>query len=88
LIIGYLISLTNLVVELLEIAVVIDVILFYFVPPHNSIRRFFDGIVMPMLEPIRRVIPPVAGFDFSPLILILLLELAREVIIRLLVLLM
>lgn len=80
----YLVYLTNLIFELLEIAVVVDVILFYFVPPHNRFRRFFDDIVLPMLYPIRRVVPPIGGFDFSPLILLLLLELARGIIIHLL----
>ncbi len=82
-----LIKLTNFVFGLLELAVVVDVILFYFVPPHNQFRRFLDRIVWPMLLPIRRVVPPIGGFDFSPLILILLLELARGLIIHILLLL-
>ncbi|MCS7171094.1 MAG: YggT family protein [Aquificaceae bacterium] len=43
--------------------------------------RFYeilDGFVSPLLEPIRRVVPPAGGFDFSPLILILVLYLIKH----------
>ena len=36
----------------------------------NAIFRFADSLVDPVLEPIRKVIPPAGGFDLSPLVLI------------------
>jgi YggT family protein len=38
------------------------------------VRRTLDRIVAPIYAPIRRIIPPVGMFDFSPLILIVLLQ--------------
>jgi YggT family protein len=32
----------------------------------------------PVLEPIRRVLPPVAGLDFSPLVLLIALRVLRR----------
>ncbi len=38
--------------------------------------RFYealDNLIEPLLEPIRRVLPPTGGFDFSPLVLLFIL---------------
>jgi YggT family protein len=51
--------------------------------PYHPIRRAIDGIVEPMLSPIRRIIPLVGMLDFSPLVLILLIQLISGLLIRL-----
>jgi YggT family protein len=48
--------------------------------PDNPIRKITDATVEPVLEPIRRVIPPIAGLDVSPLILLLGLRLLRSLL--------
>jgi YggT family protein len=40
-------------------------------------------MVDPMLDPIRRVMPPIAGLDFSPLILWLLVRLIDGLLVQL-----
>ena len=65
----------NTVQQILVILVIVSVILSYFMDPYHPVRRGVDNIVQPMLEPIRRVVPLVGMLDFSPLILILLLQL-------------
>ena len=60
--------------ELLSLIVFVDVILSYFLPPYNPIRSFLDRIVEPLLSPIRRVVPAIAGIDFSPMVLIILIQ--------------
>jgi len=40
---------------------------------------YVDWIVSPFLEPIRKVVKPVNGVDFSPLILILILSFLMKV---------
>lgn len=64
--------------------VFIAVILSYFMDPYHPVRRRIDSIVEPLLAPIRRVVPPIAGLDFSPFILLLLIQLLSRFIIRLL----
>ncbi|MEO1291964.1 MAG: YggT family protein [Pseudomonadota bacterium] len=39
-------------------------------PLPMRIYRGIDQVLSPVLEPIRRVLPPVAGIDFSPLVLL------------------
>jgi YggT family protein len=80
-----LISAIRIVAFGLTIAVFSDIIVSYFLDPYHPIRRTLDSIVQPMLAPIRRFVPPVGMFDFSPLILIVLIQLVESVLIRLLV---
>ena len=47
-------------------------------PPVERVDRALIALTNPALNPIRRLIPPIAGLDFSPIVLILLLEFARR----------
>ena len=70
--------------QLLVLLVVVSVILSYFMDPYHPIRRSIDGVVEPMLGPIRRVVPPLGMIDLSPLILIILIQVLANIIVRLL----
>jgi len=79
-----LITLINVLQQLLVLLVIISVILSYFMDPYHPVRRAIDGIVEPMLSPIRRVVPLMGMLDFSPLVLIILIQLVGNLLIRLL----
>ena len=74
----------NTFTELLILVVILYAILSYFMDPYHPVRRGINSIVEPLLAPIRQVIPPVGVIDFSPLILIVLIQLAKQIIISLL----
>jgi YggT family protein len=78
------ITILNVVSQLLVLLVFISVILSYFMDPYHPIRRGVDNIVEPMLSPIRRVVPLVGMLDFSPLVLILLIQLLKSLLVTLL----
>lgn len=80
----FLIQLISFLSQALIILVIISVILSYFMDRYHPVRRWVDSVVEPLLMPIRRVIPLVGMLDFSPLILILLIQLISSLIIRLL----
>ena len=82
--IGILILFINALSQLLVLLVIVAVILSYFMDPYHPVRRSIDGVVDPMLAPIRRVVPSLGGLDFSPLVLIILIQLISTIIIRLL----
>lgn len=67
----------------LTILVFADIIIGYFLNPYHPLRRTLDGIVEPMLAPIRKVLPPIGMFDFSPLVLIILIEVIESLLVRL-----
>jgi YggT family protein len=44
----------------------------------SGIWRFTSAITEPMLRPLRRLIPPIAGVDLSVLVLLLIIVLVRD----------
>jgi YggT family protein len=45
---------------------------------HPLVQAVFN-VTEPALAPIRRVLPPTAGLDFSPIVLLIALRLLREI---------
>ena len=71
---SFLIQLINVTVTVLLWLVIIKVILSYFMDPFHPVRESIDRIVEPILAPFRRIIPPMGGLDFSPIIFLILLQ--------------
>jgi YggT family protein len=65
--------------------VIVKIILSYFMDPYHPVRRTLDNLVEPMLAPIRRVVPLIGMFDFSPLVLIILVQILSSALIRFLI---
>jgi YggT family protein len=82
-----LITFISVLQQLLVLLIIVSVVLSYFMDPYHPVRRVVDGIVQPMLSPIRRVVPMVGMLDFSPLILIILVQVLSGLLIRLIILL-
>ena len=74
----------NILANFLTILVLISVILSWFMSPYHPLRAAIDRIVDPMLNPIRRVIPTAGMFDFSPLVLMILIEVVASILTRIL----
>jgi len=68
------ISLFVLLLEFFMWVVVANSILSFFLPPFHPVREALERIVGPFLNPIRSMMPTAGGLDFSPLILILLIQ--------------
>ena len=77
-----LITVIRYVANILTLIVFIDILVSYFLSPYHSIRRILDTIVRPMLDPIRRIMPRTGMIDFSPLVLIILIQVVEVIIIR------
>jgi YggT family protein len=68
--------------RVLMILVVAQAILSYFMDPYHPVRQWVDRLVSPLLAPIRRVVPPVGMVDFSPVILIVLIQIIDYFLMR------
>ncbi len=68
----------------LLLVVIVDVLLSYFLNPYHPVRATLDRIVEPFLAPIRRVVPSLGMIDFSPVILVILIQVVETVLIMLL----
>jgi YggT family protein len=75
-----LIGVINILTQALTWLVILSVLLSYLMDPYHSVRRTIDSFVEPMLRPIRRVLPPIAGFDWSPVVLVFLIQGLRWVL--------
>lgn len=79
------VDIVGLVFTFLWIVVLADVIVSWVLDPFHPIRKFLDSIVQPMLDPIRRILPPVSGIDFSPFVLLIVLRIVQNLVLRILV---
>ncbi len=77
-----LIILISTLQQILVLLIIVSVILSYFMDPYHPIRRGVDRIVEPMLAPIRRIVPLVGTLDFSPLVLLILIQVLSNLLIR------
>jgi YggT family protein len=50
-------------------------------PPQNPVVQVLDALTEPFLKPIRKLIPASGGMDFSPIILLLGVQLLRGLMI-------
>ena len=78
--IGFLYSAVYIISQALIWLVIISALLSFLMAPSHQIRRTIDQIVEPMLRPIRKVVPYVGNIDISPLILIILIQLASYIL--------
>ena len=77
-------SAINIFSQVLTVIVLAHVILSYFMDPFHPVRVFIDRLVEPLLTPLRRVVPQIGMLDFSPAILIILVQLISGVLVNLL----
>jgi len=66
----------------LRIFLVLGTLLPMILPADNTFRIGIERIVEPVLRPFRKFIKPIGGFDFTPLVLYLLLILLESLLRR------
>jgi len=75
-----LITIINVLEDLITILLFAHIILSYVMSPFHPLRQGIDKIISPMLDPIRRLIPPTGGLDFSPMALWLIIYLVANIL--------
>ncbi len=66
--------------QTIYLLVLLKVVLSYFMDPYHPFRQSVDRLIDPLLKPIRQIIPTAGRFDFSPIILIILVEVIAGII--------
>ena len=79
-----LIVIVNATVNVFSILILIYSLLSFILGPFHPIRQTLGQVVEPMLTPIRKIVPAVGGLDFSPLILMILIQGVGSVLISIL----
>jgi len=85
--VGFLESIVEAILQLMVLAIIISAVLSWLVafdvvnlrhPVARQVVMFLDAVTRPVLRPIQRVIPPLGGFDISPIIAIIVLQAAEQ----------
>jgi len=70
--------------QILSLIIIVDAVVSFVISPYHPFRQSLDRIVNPLLNPIRKVVPPIMNMDFSPIILLLLLQGLETILLRVL----
>lgn len=85
-----LVAIINLLFRILWFLILARVILSWvrvspYHPTWGPIVTAIYQLTDPIIEPVRRILPPMGGLDFSPIVVLLLLDLLRSLIVSLLI---
>ena len=78
---GLLITFINVATQVVTLLVIAHVLLSYFMSPFHPVRQTVDRLVEPLLSPIRRLIPQAGMLDFSPLVLLILVQVVQRLLV-------
>jgi YggT family protein len=77
----FLVVLINLLSQVLTLLVIAQAIMSYFISPYHPVREVLDRMLDPLYAPIRRFMPQTGMLDFSPLVLIILIQIISRLLI-------
>ena len=79
------IDLISLASKVYSLVIIGRVILSWVNPdPRNAIAVFIVRVTEPVLGPVRRVIPALGGLDFSPILVLIGIQVLESVVVRVL----
>lgn len=77
-----LIDIIQFAVNVFTLLIIAGALISWFQPDSNHpVVRFLSRVTEPILSPIRRLLPPMGGMDFSPLIAIVGIQILERVLI-------
>jgi len=82
--VAFLIYIIQLASTILIVLIIVDVVLSYFLSPFHPLRQALDLVVQPMLAPVRRIVPSVGMIDFSPVVLLIVIQLVESILVGIL----
>lgn len=80
----FVITIISIGARAIIILVLVQVLLSYFMAPYHPIRQAIDNVLEPVYAPIRKYLPKTGMLDFSPIVLIIAVQLLSWLLIRLL----
>ncbi len=79
----FFIMIVRVTVQLFSLLIIIDSVLSFMLSPNHTLREALGRLLNPLYAPIRRFVPPAGGFDFSPIVLLLVIQVLGMILIRL-----
>lgn len=81
---GLIITIVNAIITVLTFTLIIYTLLRLFMDPYHPVLRILGQVIEPLLAPIRKLVSPMGGLDFSPVILIIALQILGSILVALL----
>jgi YggT family protein len=69
--------------QVFSLLIIVDSILSFVLSPVHPIRDALGKILNPLYAPIRRIMPALGGFDLSPLVLLILVQVIAKLLVGL-----
>lgn len=79
----FIVQVISILSQLITWSVIVYIVLGYFMSPYHPIRQALGRVVEPLLAPIRRLMPQTGMLDFSPMVLIILVQIVARLLIGL-----
>ena len=76
-----LITVISAAVNVFSVFIIIYSVLSFVLSPSSEVRLALAQVVEPLLTPIRKVVPAIGGLDFSPLILMILIQVVGSLLV-------
>ena len=74
-------SIIGLLIELYSFVILARVLMSWVnVDPYSPLARVIYDLTEPVLAPVRNLLPPAAGLDFSPIIVLVLLQIVGSML--------
>ena len=73
-------TIISVIEQIVLLLILLKVVLSYFMDPFHPFRQAVDRIIEPLLRPIRQVLPTIGNFDFSPIVLMILVEVIASIL--------
>lgn len=73
----------QLVVTLFSLLIIARVLMSWIpnIDPYNPVVQFIYQSTEPFLKPVRDALPPMGGFDLSPMIVLILVQIIAQIIV-------
>jgi len=80
------IQMITLASKLFTLLIIARVVLSWVSPdPHNPLVRFVYRVTEPVLGPVRSLLPAMGGFDFSPILVLIGVQVLENLLVRALI---
>ncbi len=73
-------SIITIIEQTLLVLILLNVVLSFFMDPFHPFRQSVDRLIEPLLRPIRQIVPSFGRFDFSPIILMIIVEIVAAIL--------
>jgi YggT family protein len=66
--------------QVFSLLIIADAALSFILSPYHPVREAMGRILGPIYAPIRRIMPAAGGFDFSPIVMLLIIQVLEYIL--------